>query len=91
MGADRSPTRGWTLQSVVIATAMAMAGMFVALKLMAWRLWPDVQWSFLVVPAIVASVFLALRHPGTGWLTALVFFPLLLFVMFYVGACLPIP
>ncbi len=80
----------WTIQSLLIAIGFALAGMMVTMQLMAWRLWPDIEWSFLVVPAIIASVFLALRHPGNGILTAFVFFPLLLFLMFYSAACLPL-
>jgi hypothetical protein len=72
------------------ATGFALAGMMVALQMTAWHVWPDIAWSFLVAPAIMASVVLALRHPGTGLLTAFVFFPLLLFLMFYAAACLPL-
>jgi hypothetical protein len=82
--------QSWTARSLLIAIGLALAGMMMAIQLMTWKLWPDVEWSFLVVPAVVASVFLALRHPGTGLLTALVFFPLLLFLMFYAAACLPL-
>ena len=87
---DHSQPRGWTLRSIVIAIGFSLAGMMVAMQLMEWRLWPDIEWSFLVVPAIISSLFLAMRHPGTGLLTMFVFFPVLLFVMFYAAACLPL-
>lgn len=81
---------GWTLRSIATAVGFALAGMMAAMQLMEWGFWPDIPWSFLVVPAAVASVFLALRHPGTGWLTVFVFFPVLLFLMFYASACIPL-
>jgi hypothetical protein len=84
----RSP--GWTARSVLIATALALAGMMIALQMMVWGVWPSIDWSFLIVPAIGASIFLAIRHPGTGLLTTFVFFPLLVFLMFYAAACLPL-
>lgn len=90
MYSSKPSSRDWTLRSIAIAVGMALAGMMAALQLTEWRLWPDVPWSFLVVPAVGASVFLALRHPGTGVLTVFVFFPLLLFLMFYAAACIPL-
>ena len=82
--------KGWTAHSLLVALGIGLAGMMMAMQLALWNLWPDIEWSVLVVPAILASVFLALRHPGTGLLTTFVFFPLLLFVMFYSAACLPL-
>lgn len=84
------PSGNWTVRSLATAVGFALAGMMVAMQLMTWHLWPDVPWSFLVVPAVAASVFLALRHPGTGWLTTFVFLPLVLFLMFYAAACIPL-
>ena len=90
MHSDKPSSKDWTLRSIAIAVGFALAGMMVAMQLMTWSLWPDIPWSFLVVPAVVASVFLALRHPGSGVLTMFVFFPLVLFLMFYAAACLPL-
>ena len=90
MPSSNQASKSWTLRSIGVAVGFAMAGMMVAMQLMAWGLWPGVEWSFLVVPAVVASVLLALRHPGTGLLTAFVFFPVLLFLMFHTAACLPL-
>ena len=81
---------GWTLKSLLLATGLAIAGMMISMQLYEWHLWPDAGWSFLLVPAIGGSVFLAIRHPGTSLLTTFVFFPLLLVLMFYAGACLPL-
>jgi hypothetical protein len=87
---SRQEKRGWTLRGVLQATGFAIAGMMVAMQLQQWRLWPDGDWSFLLLPAIGASVFLAKRYPGTGLLTVFVFFPLLVMLMFYAVACLPL-
>lgn len=80
----------WTLKSLLQATGLALAGMMITMQLNAWKLWPDIPWSFLVLPGLIGSGFLAMRHPGTGLLTTLLFFPLLLVMMFYVAACLPL-
>ena len=90
MSPSKSERESWTLKSVLQAAGLAIAGMMITLQLQTWNLWPDIEWSFLVVPAVVGSGFLVIRHPGTGLVTALLFFPVLLFVMFYVGACLPL-
>lgn len=81
--------REWTFRSVLTAIGLAIAGMMITLQLVQWHVWPD-DWSALVVPAIIASIFFALRHPGTNLLTALVFFPLVVTLMFYAGACFPL-
>lgn len=87
----RSPqSQGWTLRSVLVATGLSLAGMMIAVQLDLWHLWPDIEWSFLIIPALGGSLFLALRHPGTGLLTTFVFFPLLLALLFYAGACFPL-
>jgi hypothetical protein len=64
--------------------------MMIVMQLMVWGVWPSNDWSFLIAPAVGASIFLAIRHPRTGLLTAFVFFPLLVFLMFYSAACLPL-
>ena len=81
---------GWTLKSVLLATGFSLVGMMIALQLYQQHLWPEIAWSFLWVPAIGGSLFLAKRHPGTGLLTTLVFFPLLIVLMFYAAACFPL-
>ena len=89
MHADRT-RQGWTFRSIAIATGLAFAGMMMTMQLMEWQLWPQGDWTFLLVPAVLSSVFLAIRHRGTGLLTAFVFFPVLVFVMFYAAACFPL-
>lgn len=89
MPADQAKP-GWTFRSIAIATGLAFAGMMITMQLMEWQLWPEDDWTFLLVPAVLSSVFLAVRHRGTAILTAVVFFPLLVFVMFYAAACLPL-
>jgi hypothetical protein len=85
-----APSDGWTLKSIAIAAGVSLAGMMIVLQLIQWHLWPEMGWSYLVIPAMGGSVFLALKHPGTGLLTTFVFFPLLLVLMFYAGACFPL-
>jgi hypothetical protein len=80
----------WTWSSVLQAAGLATAGMMIALQLTQWHLWPDIEWSFLFVPAALGSAFLALKHPGTSLLATFLFFPLLMFFMFLAGACLPL-
>ena len=83
-------SQGWTLRSVLLATGISFAGMMIALQLYQRQLWPDIDWSYLWVPAIGGSLVLAKRHPGTRLLTIFVFFPLLIVLMFYTAACFPI-
>jgi len=91
MGIDRNQDRGWTVKSLLLATGSAIVTMMIALQLWAWHLWRDDEgWSFVFVPAIVGSVVLAVRHPGRGLLTVLLFFPVLAVLMFFAGACLPL-
>jgi len=69
---------------------MAFVAMLLALQLHRWNLWPDAPWSFVLVPAAFGSAYLALTRPGNNLLTTLVFFPMLVALMFYAGACLPL-
>ena len=78
------------MKSLLQAAGVAIAVTMIGIQLYHWGIWPDVPWSFVVVPALVGSAFLALRHPGHRLLTAFLFFPLLVLLVFYVGACFPL-
>jgi len=75
---------------VLTATGISVIGMMLTLQLHRWHWWPDDDWSFLLVPAFIGSLFLALKHPGTNLLTTFVFLPLVVALLFYAGACIPL-
>ena len=72
---------GWTLSSVLIASASSLLSL-VAFTVLALRgMWPAIPWSHQLISVIVGAVVLWRRHPESGWLVGLVYSPVAIFLV----------
>lgn len=72
---------GWTVKSVVMATAVSLALMLVVVRLAELGIGLGLGWASLFLPALGGAIFLGLRHRRTWLLSLLVFLPLMMFLL----------
>lgn len=82
---EKRGSAGWTAKSAGMA-AIASVSVMVLFQLLAESGWGrDLVWAPLIVPALAGTAVLAIRHPGTWLLSALLYFPGAVFVLYWLA------
>ena len=72
----------WSARTVITAFVIAALMLVFTIAMARRRLWPDLAWSELAIPALVGALYLAWRHPAHRILPFAVFLPVCLFALF---------
>jgi hypothetical protein len=84
-GSNRRGSEGWTAKSFGMAFVASTALVLVFQQLAEMGIGRDLIWTPLLIPSLVGAIVLAVRHPGTWLLSLLLYFPSMVFVLYWLA------